>query len=282
MAENLKRLDTALVSSKLISSRSKAKEMIAAGKVRVNGQVRTKAAFLVRPEDALSLDGSLYPYVSRAGSKLEKAMEVFSIDLSGKICMDVGASTGGFTDCMLAHGASRVYAIDSGREQLAEKLKQDSRVISMEQTNMRYLTGADLDDEIAFAGVDVSFISLSYIFPALKDCLGDKGRAVCLVKPQFEAGRSLLGKKGVIRDKKVHEKVLKKVIDDALSEGFGLLGLTWSPLRGQSGNIEFLLYLSAGDDTSLLQSPSIRDIVNEAHQQTKETGEKDETFSSNR
>lgn len=240
-----KRLDVLLTERGLAPSREKAKAIIMAGIVYVNNQKEDKAGSSF-PEDAMiEVRGQGLKYVSRGGLKLEKAMECFPIDLKGRVCMDIGASTGGFTDCMLQNGAAKVYAIDVGYGQLDWKLREDPRVVCMEKTNFRYVTPADLDPEAMpdFASVDVSFISLSRILPPAAAILPEGGEMVCLIKPQFEAGREKVGKKGVVRDPKVHEEVIENCLAIAQDTGFSAEGLTWSPIRGPEGNIEYLMYL---------------------------------------
>lgn len=238
-----KRLDQAVFEEGHTESREKAKALIMAGQVYVNGQKESKAGFSVKPEDKIEVRGSKLPYVSRGGLKLEKAMALWNLPLTEKVCMDIGASTGGFTDCMLQNGAKKVYAIDVGYGQLAWKLRSDSRVINLERTNFRYLTKEQVPETIDFASVDVSFISLKIILPVLYSFLREQGQAVCLIKPQFEAGREKVGKKGVVRDLSVHTEVLEEVTAFARESGFSLLGLTFSPIKGPEGNIEYLLLL---------------------------------------
>lgn len=239
-----KRLDVALNEAGLTESRERAHALIMAGQVYVNGQKALKAGTPVKPEDKLEVRGEKMPYVSRGGYKLQKAMDTFPISLEHKICMDVGASTGGFTDCMLMSGADKVYSIDVGYGQLAWKLRSDERVVNLERTNFRYVTREQVPDKIDFSSVDVSFISLKLILPVLYSLLSEEGEAVCLVKPQFEAGREKVGKKGVVRDKSVHLEVIEKCIGYAKENGFSICGLTFSPVKGPEGNIEYLLYLS--------------------------------------
>ena len=242
------RLDVLLVKRAIAESREKAKAIIMTGNVFVNGQREDKAGSTF-PEDAqIEIKGTPMKYVSRGGYKLEKAVELWEVPLDGKICMDVGSSTGGFTDCMLQNGAVKVYAIDVGTNQLAWKLRQDERVVSMEKTNIRYVTHEQVEDEIAFSSIDVAFISLTKVLVPVRDLLGDGGRVVCLVKPQFEAGREKVGKKGVVRDKKVHLEVVCEVMTYALSIGFEILELSFSPIKGPEGNIEYLLYIEKKAD----------------------------------
>ena len=246
MAEK-KRLDVALHEAGLTESREKAHALIMAGQVYVNGQKALKAGSPVRPADKLEVRGEKMPYVSRGGYKLQKALDTFPLTLTHKICMDVGASTGGFTDCMLMSGAARVYAIDVGYGQLAWKLRSDERVVNLERTNFRYVTAEQVPDPIDFASVDVAFISLRLILPVLYTHLTDRGEAVCLVKPQFEAGREKIGKKGVVRDRAVHLEVIEACIGYAKETGFSVQGLTFSPVKGPEGNIEYLMFLSKSD-----------------------------------
>ena len=213
------------------------------GIVYVNGQKEDKAGTSFEETVQIEVRGNTLKYVSRGGLKLEKAMSRFGVQLAGKVCMDVGASTGGFTDCMLQNGAVKVYAVDVGHGQLAWKLRNDDRVICMEKTNIRYVTPEDIGDRIEFASIDVSFISLTKVLGPVKQLLTDEGQVVCLIKPQFEAGREKVGKKGVVREKSVHLEVIEMVMDYARSIGFGILGLEFSPIKGPEGNIEYLLYL---------------------------------------
>ncbi|MCR5590074.1 MAG: TlyA family RNA methyltransferase [Lachnospiraceae bacterium] len=238
------RLDLILVNRGLAESREKAKAVIMSGNVFVNGEREDKAGATFDEDEAeVVVKGNPLPYVSRGGFKLEKALGVFPIELQGKICMDIGSSTGGFTDCMLQRGAAKVYAIDSGRGQLAWKLRSDERVVCMEKTNFRYVTEDMIEDAIDFASADVSFISLDKILPAAYPLLTGGAGMVCLIKPQFEAGREQVGKKGIVRDRKVHEEVIERIIGAAADNGFAPTGLTYSPIRGPEGNIEYLLYL---------------------------------------
>ncbi len=235
------RLDILLVNRGLAPSREKAKAMIMEGNVFVEHQREDKAGAAFDTEAAIEVRGNTLKYVSRGGQKLEKAIRQFGIDLTGKICMDIGASTGGFTDCMLQNGAGKVYAVDVGYGQLAWKLRQDERVACMEKTNIRYVRPEDIADRLDFASVDVSFISLSKILRPARDLLKEGGEMVCLIKPQFEAGKDKVGKKGVVKDQAVHEEVICKVIDSAVSIGFEVLQLAYSPIKGPEGNIEYLI-----------------------------------------
>lgn len=239
------RLDVLLVNNNLAESREKAKALIMSGIVYVNGIKEDKAGSTFDPEKSqLEVRGATLPYVSRGGLKLEKALQVFPIDLNGKVTMDIGASTGGFTDCMLQNGAVKVYSIDVGHGQLAWKLRNDERVVCMEKTNFRYLTSDDIPDIVKFASCDVSFISLTKILPPAWDILDVGAQMVVLIKPQFEAGREKVGKKGVVREKSTHIEVVDKIYSFALQTGFEVNGLDYSPIRGPEGNIEYLLFLT--------------------------------------
>ncbi len=244
MAKN--RLDVALVEQGLAESRQKAQALIMAGQVYVNGQKETKAGAPVGEEAAVEVRGKALPYVSRGGLKLEKAIALWPISLSGAVCADIGASTGGFTDCMLQNGAKLVYAVDVGYNQLDYRLRTHPQVVCMERTNARYLTREQIPEALDFFSVDVSFISLSLILPALGPLLRDGGQGVCLVKPQFEAGKEKVGKKGVVRDPAVHREVLERFLDHAAQAGFTVKDITFSPIRGPEGNIEYLGYLEKG------------------------------------
>ena len=238
------RLDVALTQRGLAESRQKAQALIMAGEVYVNGQKETKAGAPVKEEDALEVRGKALPYVSRGGLKLEKAMQVWPIDLKGAVCADIGASTGGFTDCMLQNGARLVYAVDVGYNQLDWRLRTHPQVVCMERTNARYLTAEQIPEPLDFFSVDVSFISLNLIFPAVRPLMKDGGEGVCLIKPQFEAGKDKVGKKGVVRDASVHLEVLEHFLEHAAHGGFTVKDITFSPIRGPEGNIEYLGYLS--------------------------------------
>ena len=242
-----KRLDVLLVERGLATSREKAKAMIMAGEVLVDNEREDKAGSMFPEEVEIVLKGKPLPYVSRGGLKLEKAMKNFDLTLDGKVCMDVGASTGGFTDCMLQNGATKVYAVDVGYGQLDWKLRSDERVVCMERTNARYLDRDQIPDELDFASIDVSFISLKLILPAVHRVLKEGGHVACLIKPQFEAGREKVGKKGVVRDPDVHLEVLENFLTHAKDSGFTVLDITFSPIRGPEGNIEYLGYLESGD-----------------------------------
>ena len=255
------RLDTALVTRGLAESREKAKALIMSGIVYVNNQKSDKAGFHVKSDDLIEVRGETLRYVSRGGLKLEKAVNAFGLDLSGKVCADIGASTGGFTDCMLQNGAVKVYAIDVGYGQLAWKLRTDDRVVNLERTNFRYVTEEQIPELLDFASVDVSFISLSHILPVMRARLRDGGRAVCLIKPQFEAGRENVGKKGVVRDRAVHVDVVDKICKLALAEKFSLLGLDFSPVKGPEGNIEYLCYLEKSEQPQKLTEQTPEGVV---------------------
>lgn len=246
------RLDIAVAQRGLAESREKAKALIMAGQVYLNGQKELKAGATVKPDDEIEVRGSRNPFVSRGGLKLQKAAEKFDIDLADCICMDIGASTGGFTDCMLTHGAKKVYSIDVGYGQLAWKLRTDERVVNMERTNFRYVTHEQIPEDIDFASVDVSFISLKIILPVLRELLKGDGQAVCLIKPQFEAGREKIGKKGVVRDPQVHIEVIENIVAFALENGFDVKNLDFSPIKGPEGNIEYLMHIQKSDDPKKL------------------------------
>ncbi len=242
-----KRLDILVTENGLAESREKAKALIMAGQVYVDNQKADKPGDTFSEDAHVEIRGKGLQYVSRGGLKLEKAMKEFGLTLTDKICMDVGASTGGFTDCMLQNGASKVYSVDVGYGQLAWSLRTDARVVNLERTNARYLTREQIPEEIDFFSVDVSFISLSLILPAVRPLLAEHGQAVCLIKPQFEAGREKVGKKGVVRDQSVHREVIEKIRNFSLENGFSVLGLTYSPVKGPEGNIEYLIYLERSD-----------------------------------
>lgn len=263
MKEKL-RLDTAVFELGLAESREKAKTLIMAGVVYVNNQKADKPGDNVNKSDLIEVRGNPLKYVSRGGLKLEKAMTVFDIDLSNCVCADIGASTGGFTDCMLQNGAKHVYAIDVGYGQLAWKLRTDERVTNLERTNFRYVT-KDQVPELDFASVDVSFISLKLILPVMKDLMKNGARAVCLIKPQFEAGKDNVGKKGVVRDKNVHVTVVENTVDFMLNNGFSLLGLDFSPVKGPEGNIEYLAYIEKNERSEYLPTVSAADVVESSH-----------------
>ena len=261
-----KRLDLLMMERALAPSREKAKAYIMAGNVYVDGQKEDKAGTMFQETVKIEVRGNTLPYVSRGGLKLEKAMKHFGVELDGKVCMDVGASTGGFTDCMLQNGAVKVYSIDVGYGQLDWKLRNDPRVVCMEKTNIRYVTPEDVADKINFSSIDVSFISLTKVLGPVKELLSDDGQIVCLIKPQFEAGREKVGKHGVVRDSAVHLEVIEKVIDFAISIGFEVLNLEFSPVKGPEGNIEYLLHLQKHTEGSYPDVPfEAAQVVEKAH-----------------
>lgn len=259
------RLDVLLVNRGLAPSREKAKAMIMEGNVFVNNNREDKAGSTFPDDCNIEIHGKTLQYVSRGGLKLEKAMKHFDITLNDKICMDIGASTGGFTDCMLQNGASKVYAVDVGYGQFAWKLRQDERVVCMEKTNIRYVTPQDIADALDFASVDVSFISLTKVLIPARELLKDAGEMVCLIKPQFEAGKEKVGKKGVVRDKAVHEEVVDKIVCFALENGFSVLNLEYSPIKGPEGNIEYLVYIKKSDEPIKEESVDVHAVVEAAH-----------------
>ena len=262
------RLDVLLVDRGFFTSRQKAQAVIMAGSVFVGGQRVDKPGTAIPNDAEIEVRGHVMPYVSRGGWKLEKAMKTWPISLEGKICADIGASTGGFTDCMLQNGAQKVYAVDVGYGQLDWKLRSDERVICLERTNARYLTREQIPDPLDFASIDVSFISLKLIFPALYDLLKEGGEIACLIKPQFEAGREKVGKKGVVRDPAVHREVLDNFLIHAKENYFTVLGITYSPIRGPEGNIEYLGYLrKSGEDDRI---PDLDAVVSAAHAELTE------------
>ncbi len=263
------RLDAELFARGLVPSRERGRALIMAGAVYVGGQKALKAGQTVKPDELIEVRENDNPFVSRGGLKLQKAMQTFPITLEEKICMDVGASTGGFTDCMLQSGARKVYAIDVGYGQLAWKLRTDPRVVNLERTNFRYCTREQVPDEADFASVDVSFISLRIILPVLHGLLRDGGEAVCLIKPQFEAGRENVGKKGVVRDPAVHAQVVRDVTHLAAETGFSVRGLTFSPIRGPEGNIEYLMYLCKAQDDAQVSDDEIDTLVRLSHETLK-------------
>ena len=267
-----KRLDVLLVERGLSLSREQARRHIMAGEVFVDGQREDKSGSAFPEEAVIELRGESLKYASRGGYKLEKALEVFPIELGGRICMDIGASTGGFTDCMLQNGAARVYSIDVGSGQLAWSLRTDERVVSMEKTNFRYMKREDLPERPDFASADVSFISLDKILPPAYEILADEAGMVCLIKPQFEAGREKVGKNGVVRDKATHCEVIEKCVGFAASAGFVLKGLDFSPIKGPKGNIEYLMYIRKGEDSQPLagDSVSFMELVERAHEELNE------------
>lgn len=270
------RLDVALVDSGLCESREKAKAYIMAGQVYVNGQKSVKAGATVKAEDKLEIKGKQMPFVSRGGLKLQKAVDCFGVRLDNCVCMDIGASTGGFTDCMLQHGAKKVYSIDVGYGQLAWKLRTDERVVNLERTNFRYVTRENIPDEIDFASVDVSFISLKLIVPVMRELLKDNGEAVCLIKPQFEAGRDKIGKKGVVRELSTHVEVVETVTNFIFESGFDILNLDFSPVKGPEGNIEYLVYIRKSDNPQNFLKRSFEETVTASHDALDKRSEKNE------
>ena len=260
------RLDQYLVQHGLIQSRERAKAMIMAGVVYVNGQKADKAGDMVKEDAVVEVRGHDIGYVSRGGLKLEKAMQVFPLSPRGKVCMDIGASTGGFTDCMLQNGAAKVYAVDVGYGQLAWSLRTDPRVVNMERTNIRNVTPDQLDDPIAFFSVDVSFISLHHIFPVARVVTTPDAVGVCLVKPQFEAGREKVGKNGVVRDPATHREVLLRAMGYAVDNGFGVRGLDFSPVKGPEGNIEYLMFVEKSDTPAAPGEDAAAAVVAASHQ----------------
>lgn len=259
------RLDVLLVQKGLAPSREKAKAMIMEGNVFINNNREDKAGTMFDENVEIEIKGNTLKYVSRGGLKLEKAMTHFGITLDDKVCMDIGASTGGFTDCMLQNGAKKVYAVDVGYGQFAWKLRQDERVVCMEKTNIRYVTPEQIADKLDFASVDVSFISLTKVLGPARALLTDEGEMVCLIKPQFEAGKEKVGKKGVVRDKAVHEEVIIKVIDFAKETGFMILNLEYSPIKGPEGNIEYLVYIRKCEIGKEGEPVDIHAVVEAAH-----------------
>lgn len=264
------RLDVLLVKKGFYPSRERAKASIMAGIVYVDGQKSDKAGNMIDENAEIFVKENICPYVSRGGLKLEKSMKLWPIDLKDAVCMDIGASTGGFTDCMLQNDARKVYAVDVGYGQLDYKLRIDPRVVNMEKCNIRYLDFSLIEDPIDFISIDVSFISLKLVFPVASKLASDGGSLVCLVKPQFEAGRDQVGKKGIVRDKKVHDEVIKNVVQYAIDSDLHPAGLTYSPVTGAKGNIEYLLYLTKqvvdGTDSGVTPE-AITTIVNASHEE---------------
>ena len=259
------RLDAALVERGLCTGRDRAKGIIMAGQVYVNNQKADKPGMTISPEDQIEVRGDQLAYVSRGGLKLEKAMKCFPLTPNGKVCMDIGASTGGFTDCMLQNGAVKVYAVDVGYGQLAWSLRTDARVVNMERTNIRYVTPEDLAEPIEFFSVDVSFISLHHIFPVAQRITTPDAMGVCLVKPQFEAGREKVGKNGVVRDPAVHREVLHNAMSYAAENGFVVRGLDYSPVKGPEGNIEYLMFVQKSDQPAVLDDEAAAQVVAASH-----------------
>ena len=268
-----KRLDVYLSENNTVKSRSLAASLIKQGSVEVNGRICTKASFAVDENDNIRIIGEMPKYVGRGGLKLEKALSHYRLHLDGSVCIDIGASTGGFTDCMLQNGAVKVYSVDVGTDQLDEKLRNDPRVVSMEKTDIRNCVGTL--PTVDFIGIDVSFISLKLILPSAYALLKDGGECVALIKPQFEAGKENVGKKGVVRDAAVHEQVINNVISFAKGEGFGIAGLDFSPIKGPEGNIEYLLHLTLGDDDAV-SSEQVAQLVGRSHGDLDKKAEKTE------
>ncbi len=272
MSEEKKRLDVAVFEQGFADSRAKAGALIMAGCVYVNGQKVTKAGQTLKATDKIEVRGEKLPFVSRGGLKLSKAVKSFGIKLDGLVCMDIGASTGGFTDCMLQNNAKKVFSVDVGYGQLAWKLRTDERVVNMERTNFRYVTRDDIGCMIDFASVDVSFISLKIILPVLRELLNDGCTAVCLIKPQFEAGRGKVGKKGVVREISTHKEVVGDILNFAVDAGFSVLGLDFSPVKGPEGNIEYLMYIKKSDAPENTVS-DFEPIVEQSHLTLNKAGE---------
>ena len=268
MAEQKIRLDVAVLERGLSESRAKAGALIMAGQVYVNGQKATTAGLTVKDSDKIEVRGEKMPFVSRGGYKLDKAVKAFHLQLQDCVCMDIGASTGGFSDCMLQNGAKKVYAVDVGYGQLAWKLRTDERVVNMERTNFRYLTPDDIAEQLDFASVDVSFISLKIILPVLYSLLRDGGEAVCLIKPQFEAGKENVGKKGVVRDPSVHAEVVETITQFAFDTGFSVLHLSFSPIKGPEGNIEYLMHIKK-EKEPIFADTDISALIAESHNTLK-------------
>ncbi len=261
------RLDQLIYDRGLTESRERAKTTIMSGLVFVNGQRVDKPGTSVDPQAAIEVHGEAIPFVSRGGFKLDKALKVFPVDPKGKCCIDCGASTGGFTDVLLQHGAAKVYSVDVGYGQLAWKLRNDPRVVNLERTNLRYVTKEQISEPLDLAVCDVSFISLRLILPAVRPLLKQGGDMICLIKPQFEAGREEVGKKGVVRDENVHLKVVCGIMDFASETGFSVLGLDYSPIKGPEGNIEYICYLKNGEYLS--SEIPVREIVRASHDTLK-------------
>lgn len=260
-----KRIDILLTERNFFESRAKSQAMIMSGKILVNGQKIDKSGTLIDENAKIEILSEI-PFVSRGGLKLQKALEVFKIDLSGKICVDIGASTGGFTDCMLKNGAAKIYAIDVGYGQLAWKLRNNERVINMERTNIRNVSSENFDDFLDFASIDVAFISLEKVLPVAKKILKNDGEIIALIKPQFEAGRDKVGKKGVVRDKKVHEEVLQKILNFGQEIDLKICGLDFSPIKGPEGNIEYLTFLRKNFEVEEINlEEKINAVIDSAH-----------------
>lgn len=268
------RLDTAIFERGLTESREKARTSVMAGIVYVNNQKADKPGMQIKSSDVIEVRGKALKYVSRGGLKLEKAVENFKLDLKGMVCADVGSSTGGFTDCMLQNGAAHVYAIDVGHGQLAWSLRNDDRVTVMEDTNIRYVDPDSFDPPVGFCTIDVNHISLKLVLPVVKDMLGSCGELVCLIKPEFEAGRGKVGKNGIVRESSVHEEVLRNILDFMIGLGFKLLALDYSPIKGQKGNIEYLCHACPGEnsDRGIFTDEYIRAVVEMSHKTLDKRG----------
>ena len=265
LAEKI-RLDAAVTEKGLAESREKAKALIMAGCVLVDGEKCDKAGTFIKSDSVIEIKGNPLKYVSRGGLKLEKAIQKHHFDLTGKVCIDIGASSGGFTDCMLQNGASRVYAVDVGYGQLAWSLRNDPRVVNLERTNIRYVTEEQIPQLLDFGSVDVSFISLTLVLPVLHRLLKETGEALCLVKPQFEAGKGKVGKKGVVREPEIHCEVLEKILNFCNQNGFWGLDMDYSPIKGPEGNIEYLFYMKKSNQISSLNDQDVQNLVAESHQ----------------
>ena len=261
------RIDVEMVNKGLVESREKAKALIMSGVVYADNQKVLKAGDKVKETANIEIRGQKLPFVSRGGLKLDKAIKVFGLNMDGLICMDIGASTGGFTDCMLQNGAKKVYAVDVGYGQLAWKLRSDDRVVNMERTNIRYIDYDKISDDIDFISIDVAFISLRLVLPVAFNLLKDEGELVALIKPQFEAGKEEVGKKGVVRDSKIHQKVIDEIIEFSLETGFSVCALDYSPIKGPEGNIEFLAHLTLADEPGI--RPDTASVVDQAHDTLK-------------
>lgn len=268
MSSKKERLDILLVEKGICNSRERAKTNIMAGLVFVDGHRVDKAGEKVNRDAEIIFKGEELKYVSRGGLKLEKAMNEFNISLDNKVCMDIGASTGGFTDCMLQNGATKVFSVDVGYGQFAWKLRVDERVVCMERTNIRYVTPEDIGDKLDFASIDVSFISLRTIMPAVKNLLKDNGEVVALIKPQFEAGRDKVGKKGVVREKSVHKEVVSNIANYLIENEFNIVGMSFSPIKGPEGNREYLVYFSKDKEREAdFSLDQIDEIIEQSHSQ---------------
>ncbi|MDD7793931.1 TlyA family RNA methyltransferase [Clostridium sp. 'White wine YQ'] len=266
MAETKERLDVLLVQKGFFESREKAQAQIMAGKIFIDGRRVDKCGEKIKVTAEIEFKGQEMPYVSRGGYKLEKAIKEFSMDLKEKTCLDIGASTGGFTDCMLQNGAKKVFSIDVGYGQFAWKLRTDPRVVCMERTNIRYVTPEDLGEKADFASIDVSFISLKKIMPAVVSLLSDNGEVIALIKPQFEAGKEKVGKKGVVREKSTHKEVITSIVNYLYDENLNILDLSFSPIKGPEGNMEFLIYFTRNSEVqSNFNLEKIEQIVDRAH-----------------